>query len=102
MSVPAIARKYYPWLPVDLIAKYRYATLDKIGRIRCPKLIVHSKADEIIPFEHGRKVYEKAVPPKEFLEIKGGHNEGFMLSEEAYRKGLGSFLDDCMKRAIVP
>jgi fermentation-respiration switch protein FrsA (DUF1100 family) len=46
MSVPAIARKYYPWLPVGLIAKYRYATLDKIGAIRCPKLIVHSKEDE--------------------------------------------------------
>jgi fermentation-respiration switch protein FrsA (DUF1100 family) len=102
MSVPAIARKYYPWLPVGLIAKYRYATLDKIGLIRCPKLIIHSKEDEIIPFEHGRKIYEKAVPPKEFLEIKGGHNEGFMLSGDAYKEGLGSFLNDCMKRAIVP
>jgi hypothetical protein len=102
ISVPAIARKYYPWLPAGLIARYRYATLDKIGLIRCPKLIVHSKADEIIPFEHGRKIYEKAVPPKEFLEIKGGHNEGFMLSEEAYREGLRSFLDSCMKCAIVP
>jgi len=97
MSVPAIARKYYPWLPVDLIAKYRYATLDKIGAIRCPKLIVHSKADEIIPFEHGLKIYEKAVLPKEFLEIKGGHNEGFMLSGDAYKEGLRRFLEACRK-----
>ncbi len=102
MSVPAIARKYYPWLPVGLIAKYRYATLDKIDAIRCPKLIVHSKDDEIIPFAHGWKIYEKAVPPKEFLEIKGGHNEGFMLSGDAYREGLGNFLEDCLKRDIVP
>ena len=97
MSVPAIARKYYPWLPVGLISKYRYATLDKIGLIRCPKLIVHSKEDEIIPFEHGRKIYEKAVPLKEFLEIKGGHNEGFMLSGDAYREGLRRFLEACRK-----
>ncbi len=102
MSVPAIARKYYPWLPVGLIAKYRYATLDKIGLIRGPKLIVHSKEDEIIPFEHGLKIYEKAVFPKEFMEIKGGHNEGFMLSGDSYRKGLESFLDHCMKRDIAP
>src|SRR5574340_402838 len=100
MSVPSIARKYYPWLPVGLIAKYRYATWDKIDTIRCPKLIVHSKDDEIIPFEHGRKIFEKAAPPKAFLEIKGGHNEGFMLSGEAYREGLGSFLGTCLKRGI--
>ena len=101
MSVPAIAKKYYPWLPVGLIAKYRYATVDKIGALRCPKLIVHSREDEIIPFEHGRQLYEKALPPKEFLEIKGGHNEGFMLSGDIYRLGLRRFLDDCMKRNIV-
>jgi fermentation-respiration switch protein FrsA (DUF1100 family) len=97
MSVPAIARKYYTWLPVGLIAKYRYATVDKIGLIVCPKLIVHSKDDEIIPLEHGRKIYEKAVPPKEFLEIKGGHNEGFMFSGDTYREGLRRFLEACRK-----
>jgi hypothetical protein len=97
MSVPAIARKYYPWLPVGLITKYRYGTLDKIGLIRCPKLIIHSKTDEIIPFEHAIKLYEKAAPHKEFLEIKGGHNEGFMLSGVTYREGLRRFLEVCRK-----
>lgn len=97
MSVPAVARKYYTWLPVGLIAKYRYATVDKIGLIVCPKLIVHSKDDEIIPFEHARKIYEKAVPPKEFLEIKGGHKEGFMFSGDTYREGLRRFLEACRK-----
>ena len=101
MSVPAIARRYYPWLPVGLIAKYRFATFDKIDAIRCPKLIVHSKDDEIIPFEHGRKIFEKAVPPKKFLEIKGSHNEGFMFSGDAYREGLRIFLDSCLKRDVV-
>jgi len=101
MSVPSIAKKYYPWLPVGLIAKYRYATVEKVGAIRCPKLIVHSREDEIIPFEHGRQLYEKALLPKEFLEIKGGHNEGFMLSGDTYSQGLGRFLDDCMGRDVA-
>ena len=48
------------------------------------------------------KSMKKLSPPKEFLEIKGGHNEGFMLSGDAYREGLESFLDDCVKRDIVP
>jgi fermentation-respiration switch protein FrsA (DUF1100 family) len=98
MSIPAIARKYYPWLPVKFLAKYRYATLDKIGLIRCPKLIIHSRTDEIIPFEHGVNLFNKAASPKEFLEITGGHNEGFMLSGEAYIEGLKRFLDAVRKR----
>ena len=99
-SIPTIARKYYPWLPIKFIAKYRYATLDKIGLIKCQKLIIHSRTDEIIPFEHGRKLYEKAAPPKEFLEISGGHNEGFMLSGDVYSEGLRRFLDTIRKHAI--
>jgi len=101
MSIPSIARKYYPWLPVKFIAKYRYATVDKIGLIGCSKLIIHSRTDEIIPFEHGLNLYEKAAPPKEFLEIRGGHNEGFMLSGETYSEGLRRFLDTVRKRKIV-
>jgi fermentation-respiration switch protein FrsA (DUF1100 family) len=87
MSIPAIARKYYPWLPVKFIAKYRYATVDKVGLIKCPKLIIHSKTDEIIPFEHGLNLYEKASPPKEFLEIRGGHNEGLCFPARRIAKG---------------
>lgn len=102
MSVPDIAAKYYPWLPVRIIAKYRYATVDKIDKIASPKLIIHSQEDEIIPFEHSRKLYEKAAPPKDFLVIKGSHNDGFMLSGSLYKDGLKRFLDFSLKRDIAP
>ncbi|MBS1115239.1 MAG: alpha/beta hydrolase [Nitrospirae bacterium] len=102
MSIPAIAGKYYPWLPVSLIARYRYATVDKIGLIKCPKLIIHSQKDEIIPFQHGKKIYEKAAPPKEFLEIRGGHNDGFLLSGDTYTEGLKRFLETCRNRKSSP
>jgi uncharacterized protein len=95
LSVPAIARKYYPWLPVGLISKYRYNTEEKVAAIGIPKLIIHSRADEIIPFEHGRLLYEKAAEPKQFLEIRGGHNEGFLLSRDIYNEGLMTFIEDC-------
>lgn len=91
-SAPDLGAGFYPWLPVKLISKFRYSTIDKIGLINCPKLVIHSPADEIIPFEHGRALYAKASPPKEFLEIRGGHNEGFLASGGTYREGLGRFL----------
>ncbi len=95
-SVPDIGKKFYPWFPVKLISKFRYSTIDKIGLIKCPKLIIHSPEDEIIPFKHGKYLYEKASPPKEFLEIKGGHNEGFLISGNTYNTGLKRFLDRCL------
>jgi uncharacterized protein len=92
-SVPDFGSRIYPWLPVSLISKYRYATINKIGLIKCPILIIHSPKDEMIPFEYGMQLYEKASLPKEFLEIKGEHNSGFMTSGELYQNGLKSFLD---------
>lgn len=95
-SVPDIGADFYPWLPVKLISKFKYSTIDKVGLIKCPKLIIHSPEDEIIPFKHGKSLFEKASPPKDFLEIKGGHNEGFLISGSAYREGLKGFLDKCL------
>jgi fermentation-respiration switch protein FrsA (DUF1100 family) len=95
-SVPDIGTKFYPWIPVKLISRFKYSTIDKIGLIRCPKLIIHSHEDEIIPFEHAKSIYERAFPPKDFLEIKGGHNEGFLISGNTYTEGLKRFLDKCL------
>jgi hypothetical protein len=91
-SVPDLGKKLFPHLPVRLISRYRYATINKVGRIKIPKLFIHSPGDEIIPYDQGLKLFEKASEPKEFLAIAGGHNEGFLLSGEVYRDGLRSFL----------
>lgn len=91
-SVPGIGKDLYPWLPVKLISKFNYATIEKISSIKCRKLIIHSPDDEIIPFAHGQKLFEKSLPPKEFLEIQGGHNLGFLISGTTYTEGLKRFL----------
>ncbi|MDR2861988.1 MAG: alpha/beta hydrolase [Syntrophobacterales bacterium] len=60
--------------------------------IDTPTLCIHSPADEMIPYRLGRKLYEALAGEKYFLEIKGGHNSGFLLSAPEYRKGLDEFL----------
>ncbi len=97
MSVPDMGKKHYPWIPVKYLSKFHYSTIDKIQSITCPKLIVHSPDDEIVPFEHGTSLFEKAVQPKEFLQIKGGHNEGFLVSGDLYLEGLKSFVHRYLK-----
>lgn len=91
-SIPDIAARIYPFLPVRIITRFTYPTIENITDVRCPVLIIHSRDDEIIPFDHGERLFEAAREPKEFLEIRGSHNEGFLVSGQRYRKGLESFI----------
>lgn len=91
-SAPDLGQKIFPYLPVKAISRFQYSTKDKVSRISIPKLFIHSRQDEIIPFEQGEKLFDNASGPKEFLQIQGGHNEGFFLSGESYINGLESFI----------
>jgi fermentation-respiration switch protein FrsA (DUF1100 family) len=57
-----------------------------------PKLIIHSINDEIVPFELSRKIYNASPEPKDFLQIRGGHNSCFYESEEILRAKVLGFL----------
>jgi len=92
-SVPDMAAGIYPWLPVRLLSRYRYDNLAKVARIDRPLLLVHSRQDEIIPFAHGERLFDRAREPKQFLALAGGHNDAFLTSRKAYTLGLKSFLD---------
>lgn len=91
-SLPDAGAAAYPFLPVRLLARHRYDTAERLPRIHCPVLVIHSPDDEIVPFHLGQKVYERANPPKEFFELNGGHNEGFLVSITAYRAKLKAFI----------
>ncbi|HNT57581.1 MAG TPA: alpha/beta hydrolase [Syntrophales bacterium] len=90
-SIPDLAAHLYPYLPMRPILKLRFPTRNCLQRVSCPVLVIHSRDDEIIPFRHGKALYEAAAGPKRFLEIGGGHNDGFFLSENVYREGLKEF-----------
>ncbi len=98
-SVPDVVRG----LPVvghilALGVRHRLPTLEKIPAIKAPLLVIHSKDDSIIPYAHGRRIYETANPPKQFLEIEGDHNEGFVLSMRVYLQGWEEFLAPMLPR----
>jgi fermentation-respiration switch protein FrsA (DUF1100 family) len=92
-SVPDVAAQLYPWLPVRWLSRYQYNTRKKLADIHSPVLIVHSRDDEIIPYSNGERLYEAANEPKLFLELRGGHNDGFMVSGDSYIRGLETFLN---------
>jgi fermentation-respiration switch protein FrsA (DUF1100 family) len=91
-SVPDFAASHFWMYPVRWLVRFRYDTLEYLRGVDCPVLIIHSRDDEIIPFRHGRELFAGAKEPKAFLEIRGGHNDGFLVSGRDYRNGLDAFL----------
>lgn len=100
-SVPDLGQQLYPFLPVRLLARIRYDTRENLRTVTAPVLIAHSPEDDIIPFEHGRALYAAANPPKRFLELAGGHNDGFIFMRESWVKVLGDFLGERMDAAAL-
>ncbi len=96
LSVPDMASTIYPWLPVRWLASYRYDNGDKVTRITQPLLIIHSRGDEIIPFEQGERLFQQASEPKQFLELRGRHNDGFYVSRDEYLAVMGAFLEGAL------
>ncbi len=92
-SVPDMAAEIYPFLPVRLLSRFAYDTKRIMPSVTCPVLIAHSRDDEIIPFEHGRVLFAAAGDPKVFLEMRGGHNDGFLTSGEDYNRGIKRFVE---------
>jgi len=91
-SVTDIATQQYPFLPVRQLGRIHYDTLARLPEIGCPVLIVHSPDDRLIPYEHGQSLFAAAGEPKEFLEIRGDHNNGFIISASAYEARLNDFI----------
>ena len=92
-SVPDLGSSVYPWLPVRLLCRHRYPTISRVGSITCPKLIMHSPDDDMIPVAHGRALFEAAALPKAWLDLRGGHNAGPGGQGPEYAAGLRAFLD---------
>ena len=42
-------------------------------RIGSPVLFLHSPDDDIVPIGEGRRLFEAAPQPKQFVEVSGGH-----------------------------
>ena len=64
-----IAAQIYWWLPVHLLMKDQFRSIDHIAQINAPLLIQHGTADQVIPFASGRRLFAAAKQPKTFISL---------------------------------
>ncbi len=95
-SIQKFGTDMYPYIPVKLISRFTYDTGENVRKADCPVLVVHSPDDDVIPYHHGREIFELALEPKQFLEITGNHNDGFLITGDRYFNGTEAFIKQCL------
>ncbi len=91
-SLPDVGAYHYPWLPVRSLMHHQLNSLGKIKLYRGPLLISHGDADEVVPFEQGKRLYDAAPGQKEFVRMAGGtHNSP---QSDDYLRALERFISE--------
>jgi hypothetical protein len=89
-SARAVAARVLPFLGPLLV--WGLASDEKIGRVRAPLLFFHGDRDEVIPYDLGRALYDRAPGVKYFETVPGaGHNDLPLTAGPAYIERLRRF-----------
>jgi fermentation-respiration switch protein FrsA (DUF1100 family) len=68
--------------------------IDKIARVRCPVLVMHGTADQVIPISNGRQLYRAVRAPKACYWVTGAdHNTLIAVAGDNYGIILRRFID---------
>lgn len=79
-------------LPIPLLPFDKFSNLQKLQQVQCPVLVMHGEADETIPVEHGRALYEAAAEPKLSLWVEGASHDDFTwVAGDRHRTILQAF-----------
>lgn len=90
-SIGAVAQSVYPVVPVKLLLRDRFPSIDIIGKVKAPKLFIHGALDRTIPVRFGQKLFETAPEPKTFILLESaGHND---LYDHSAAEHVIRFLD---------
>jgi abhydrolase domain-containing protein 17 len=75
----------------------------KLARIAAPVLVMHGRADEVIPFRHGEQLLAVAREPKRSLFVEGAHHNDFVgAAGPRYADALREFSELCARDATPP
>ena len=67
----------------------KFRSLDKIKNVKCPILVMHGENDDVVPWWHGRELFEAAPSTKRNLWVQGaGHGNISMVAGDLYRKTI--------------
>jgi len=91
-SARDMAKILMPVVSCLVVMRYQFNSISRIKNINQPLLVLHSSEDDIIPYQLGVRLFEKASEPKTFVKMTGDHNNGFTRSQSEYEQALMDFI----------
>ncbi len=92
-SLADVGRLHFPLLPVRTMLKDRFPSIERIGSVGCPVLIVAGDRDTIVPVGLSRRLFEAAGEPREWVVVEGAdHNDAALTDGDAWGAELRAFL----------
>jgi len=84
---------YGKFFPIKLLINQKFNSLEKVKTLKMPILFTHGTADDIIPDQMSRKLYDQAQGKKELLLIpEGNHHDIFKMDEKTYLATVKKFI----------
>lgn len=95
-SVPSVAHlqvKALKFAPLRWLMRTRFETEKHVRGVRCPVLVIQAECDSVVPAEYGRRVYDAAPGPKQWLLVpNAGHDRVDLSDSDAYYGAINNFL----------
>lgn len=89
-----VAAERYPWLPVHWLMWDTFLSRERIAHVQMPVLIAHGTKDTVIPFDHAKRLFARAVEPKHFIVMPGSDHS--TLVRDGLYPHIWRFLDGNM------
>ena len=102
MARYAISRQWqtWPFLPGTFLIPSQWDAERHVEKLKKPLLVIHTLEDEISPVAQSRKLYDKSLAQKQWLETKGPHIATFGRQES--RTAVLQFLQEHQDPAVPP
>jgi uncharacterized protein len=81
-SLASVGQGHYPFLPVSLMLRHRFAPVADAPRCRMPLLAIVAPRDSIIRVAHSRALYDAWGGPKEWVEVHDADHNTVGASRE--------------------
>ena len=92
-SLVDVGRVHYPFLPIKWLLTDRFTSLNRIGGVTCPVLVIAGDNDQIVPLAQSQRLYA-SVRSRKQLEIMAGanHNDPALANGDALIAVVTQFL----------
>jgi pimeloyl-ACP methyl ester carboxylesterase len=92
-SMVDMGRLAYPFIPVSWLLRHRFESEAKLATVSCPVLVVHGRADSIIPFAMSERLAAAARGPATVLAIDGAdHGNVFAVGGAKLLDAISRFV----------